>query len=93
MRIWRTPLDQQRSTPPLFRVHVIEDRCKGCGLCVEYCPRQVLRISETFNKKGYHPPVVVAGDACLGCGFCEEVCPEFAIFCSEAAMPRGGSGR
>lgn len=60
---------------------------------MEYCPRQVLRISETFNKKGYHPPVVVAGDACLGCGFCEEVCPEFAIFCSEAAMPRGGSGR
>ncbi len=84
VRIWRTPLDKEGSRPSLWQVHIIEDRCKGCGLCVEYCPRQVLRMSEAFNRKGYHPPLVVDADGCLGCRFCEELCPEFAIFCTEA---------
>ncbi|MGQ9656129.1 MAG: 4Fe-4S binding protein [Thermodesulfobacteriota bacterium] len=83
MKIWRTPIDQEHERPPVWQVHVIEDRCKGCGLCVEFCPRQVLRMSEAFNRKGYHPPLVIDADGCLGCRFCEELCPEFAIFCTE----------
>ena len=80
MKLWRQPLDRDQAGP-LSRVVILEERCKGCGLCVEYCPRGVLEMSDRFNKKGYHPPDAVLPDRCVGCDFCEEVCPEFAVYC------------
>jgi len=80
MRFWRTPLDQEKFTRPTGRIFVIVERCKGCGFCVEYCPRDVLRISEKFNKKGYHYPEPIKEDACVDCDLCESICPEFAIY-------------
>jgi NAD-dependent dihydropyrimidine dehydrogenase PreA subunit len=47
---------------------------------VEYCPRDVLELSQEFNKKGYHPPVAVREESCVSCGLCELICPEFAIY-------------
>jgi len=89
MRFWRTPLDQDRFHTPRGRIHLIVERCKGCGFCVEYCPRDVLRLSERFNKKGYHYPEAVCEDACVDCNLCEVICPEFAIF-SEAVTEESG---
>lgn len=80
MKLWRTPLDAYDRQLPKTKINVIEIRCKGCGLCVEYCPENVLRLSDKFNPKGYHPPEAIDPDNCAGCRFCEEVCPEFAIF-------------
>ena len=32
------------------------DKCKGCGLCVDACPKKVLRLSpDKINQKGHHP--------------------------------------
>ena len=32
------------------------DNCKGCGLCVDVCPKKVLRLAtDKINKKGHHP--------------------------------------
>jgi len=67
-------------TTPKAKVHIIKDRCKGCGFCVQYCPREVLELSEEFNTKGYHPPQVVREEACIGCMLCEAMCPDFSIF-------------
>jgi 2-oxoglutarate ferredoxin oxidoreductase subunit delta len=80
MKMWRKPLDWEEKLVRPAQVHIIESRCKGCGLCVAFCPRGVLKMSEKFNQKGYHPPYVEDSSACVGCNFCEEVCPEFAIF-------------
>jgi len=80
MRYWRKPLDLERIKIPHGEIHIIEERCKGCGFCIEFCPRGVLEKSEEFNTKGYHPPRVKDEEACVGCGFCEMLCPEFAIF-------------
>jgi len=80
MRFWRTPLDRQQFMPPRGRIYIIVERCKGCGFCVEYCPRDVLVISERYNKKGYHYPEAVKEDACVNCNLCEVICPEFAIY-------------
>ena len=85
MKLWRKPLDQDRVIVPLGAIHLIIDRCKGCELCVSYCPRDVLEISAYFNAKGYHPPQVRAGQRCVACGLCEMLCPEFAIFVEEVA--------
>ncbi len=67
----------------LGHVIVIEDRCKGCSFCVANCPRQVLRMSSAFNKKGYHIPEVIDASRCVNCHFCEILCPEFAIYSIE----------
>lgn len=79
MKYWRVPLDAGEVKVTRGEVHIIEERCKGCGYCIEYCPRKVLQFSARFNAKGYHPPEVQT-DSCLNCHYCELLCPEFAIF-------------
>jgi 2-oxoglutarate ferredoxin oxidoreductase subunit delta len=78
----RTPLDVESVTVPRGQVYLIPERCKGCRLCVEFCPSDILQESEKINAKGYHYPEIVPGkkDACVHCEFCTLVCPEFAIF-------------
>lgn len=66
--------------PKIGKVHIEKDMCKGCGFCVEYCPRDVLKLSEEFNVKGYHPPFVEKEEECCYCQLCQTICPEFAIF-------------
>jgi len=80
MKYWRKPLDADKVKVPHGEVRIIKDRCKGCSFCVEYCPRDVLELSDEFNIKGYHPPYVKDEEACVNCGLCELVCPEFAIY-------------
>lgn len=67
------------------RVFVNRARCKGCELCIEFCPRSVLARSEDFNPKGYHYPVA-SSNGCINCRLCVTVCPEYAIF-SIPAVP------
>ena len=83
MVLWRVPFDSEEIQTTIGIVHILEDRCKGCGFCIEYCPRQVLQFSTRFNKKGYHPPSVLKPDDCVNCHYCEIICPEFAIFSVE----------
>ena len=78
-RFWRVPLDADRIPRVRSAIHVLEERCKGCGYCVAFCPREVFVTSSRFNLKGYHPPEISALDRCTACHFCELLCPEFAI--------------
>ena len=83
MKYWRVPLDMETIQVARGQVTVIKERCKGCELCVKYCPRNVLRMSQTFNLKGYYFPEVAEEDNCVNCHFCEVLCPDFAIFSTE----------
>ncbi|MBN1901330.1 4Fe-4S dicluster domain-containing protein [Candidatus Sumerlaeota bacterium] len=62
-------------------VTIKQDLCKGCGLCVEVCPRHLIAIDKTrINKKGYHPARYDDPEnACLCCANCALVCPDVAI--------------
>jgi 2-oxoglutarate ferredoxin oxidoreductase subunit delta len=80
MKLWRTPFDRAEKATKPGKVVIESERCKGCGYCVEYCPRRVLVMSEEMNSKGYTLAVVTNGNDCLSCGLCETLCPEFAIF-------------
>ncbi len=56
------------------------DKCKGCGLCVDACPKHLLTISkELINKKGHHPATITDENACVGCASCAMMCPDCII--------------
>lgn len=82
----RRPVDLDTLHIPRGEVHLILERCKGCKLCIELCPQEVLRLSDGLNDKGYHYPQIAPGkeSSCVHCEFCAMICPEFAIFTLEA---------
>jgi len=88
MRYWRVPLDADHIEVSRGIVHVVAERCKGCGYCIAFCPRHVLEISPQYNVKGYHPPAVKRPDDCVNCHYCEIICPDFAIYSVEAPPER-----
>ena len=62
------------------KVIISEETCKGCGLCVEFCPKKILKLSDdVINAKGYSPAVCIDQSECIGCTFCATVCPDSAI--------------
>jgi 2-oxoglutarate ferredoxin oxidoreductase subunit delta len=65
--------------PAKGRIVVDELLCKGCELCEDACPQDVIGMAaERLNAKGYHPAELMAA-GCTGCGICAVVCPEAAI--------------
>jgi 2-oxoglutarate ferredoxin oxidoreductase subunit delta len=57
----------------------IEERCKGCGLCVTACPKNILRVSSTINRAGYPVAKIEDVGSCTGCALCAEMCPDVVI--------------
>lgn len=49
----------------------IEDKCTGCGACVNICPRKCLQLNA--NKEGFYYPDYDESQ-CISCGLCEKVC-------------------
>ena len=59
-------------------VKIDVESCKGCDLCIDACPHDVLVMDpERVNVRGYHYPELLAG--CTGCKRCAEICPDFVF--------------
>ena len=50
------------------------ERCEGCGICVAFCPKQVIAV-DALGKV-----YVKDQEKCIACGQCELRCPDYAIF-------------
>ena len=62
------------------RIEINNDSCKGCGLCVRACPKNILQISKTVrNSKGYNPAECTDMQACIACMSCALTCPDVCI--------------
>ncbi|SDY85719.1 2-oxoglutarate ferredoxin oxidoreductase subunit delta [Evansella caseinilytica] len=56
-----------------------EGWCKGCGLCIAFCPQEIIHLAEHLNRKGYRPAQVVDQDKCTSCAACARMCPDTVI--------------
>jgi 2-oxoglutarate ferredoxin oxidoreductase subunit delta len=56
-----------------------KELCKGCGLCVEACPKKIVKLDDELNAKGYHPAGITDQDSCIACAFCATMCPDCVI--------------
>lgn len=61
------------------KIKVVSERCKSCGYCVKFCPKQVLTIGEKVNGKGYEYVEPVNMEDCVSCCMCARICPDGAI--------------
>ena len=57
-----------------LKQHMINrEWCKGCGICVHFCPKDVLELDEQDKVVAIRP------ENCICCQLCEIRCPDFAI--------------
>jgi len=61
------------------RIQINVENCKGCGLCVEACRQEVIKISDQINTHGYYIARITNEEECISCANCAEVCPDIAI--------------
>ncbi len=63
----------------MAKVEFREERCKGCALCIEVCPKHILSITDRSNRQGYRVAGCQDMDQCTGCALCAEMCPDIVI--------------
>jgi len=59
------------------KISIDREWCKACGICIEFCPKNVL----VSDDQGKPNPINI--DVCIKCGLCELRCPDFAITIEE----------
>lgn len=57
-----------------------KDACKGCGLCMIWCKKELLVPDMAYlNKSGIHPVMITNQEDCIACGNCALMCPDAVI--------------
>ncbi len=60
-------------------IEIDRELCKGCQICISFCPKDVISPSDRLNASGYLPVLLDDSGVCTGCAICAVVCPEVAI--------------
>ncbi len=61
---------------PRPEVVLLPELCKGCGRCIEACPKHGISFGDTINQTSGLVPVQIDRGVCNDCGLCIEACPE-----------------
>lgn len=63
-----------------FELTFNKERCKGCGLCIHFCPKKILAFDTSmYNASGIHPAYIISQESCIGCQSCALMCPDAII--------------
>jgi len=57
-------------------VLVTEELCKGCGRCIDACPKHAIKVSDHINQTSGLIPVEIDHSICNNCALCISACPE-----------------
>ena len=60
--------NRKKKKPPFIAV-VVEGRCTGCMVCIEFCPVDCIQEGEARPGQPM-PPVAIRYDECIGCLHC-----------------------
>ncbi len=61
-------------------IHTVDHKsCKGCGICIHFCPKNVLETTDKVNTDGYFPAYQAKPADCIHCSICCLMCPDVAI--------------
>ncbi|MGE5197959.1 MAG: ferredoxin family protein [Deltaproteobacteria bacterium] len=61
------------------RIKIEKEKCKGCLLCISFCPKGAIALDKNFNRRGVRPVKFREGHACIGCAMCAVICPDCCI--------------
>lgn len=61
------------------KIEINQELCKGCELCISFCPKKLITLADNLNSAGYMPSSFKDDGECTGCATCAIVCPEVAI--------------
>ena len=67
------------ATKRRFKVLFNKEKCKGCEVCITFCPKKILCLDHEVNAKGYHPAAISNQEECIGCQSCATMCPDCCI--------------
>ncbi len=67
-----------------YAVTVLKDRCKECGICIEFCPQKV------FDRGPDEKSEPARVEDCIGCMLCQYRCPDFAVWVEEEGGEEDG---
>ncbi len=74
----------------MSRAVFLEERCKGCLLCVTACPKNIIVQSTRFNRQGYQIVELADASSCTGCASCGLMCPDVAVRVFATRTHKGG---
>jgi 2-oxoglutarate ferredoxin oxidoreductase subunit delta len=60
-------------------IEIDHEFCKGCQMCIAFCPKNAISPSDKLNANGYQVVNFSSNGECTGCAVCALVCPEAAI--------------
>lgn len=63
----------------MAKIKINKKRCKGCRLCIVYCPKKNIKVAKDLNELGVFPAEIHAEEDCTGCGICFLMCPDVCI--------------
>ncbi|WP_456472326.1 4Fe-4S dicluster domain-containing protein [Methanocaldococcus sp.] len=62
-----------------MKIIVNKELCKGCYICINFCPKKVFVVDKEMNDKGIYPSKPENVEKCSNCKICELMCPDQAI--------------
>jgi len=63
----------------MARISIDKNKCKGCLLCVKFCPKGLISASDKLNERGVNFVEFRDNGECIACAMCAIICPDCCI--------------